>query len=164
MIRHKKKNIYIHANPLAKVLGLHTTKVSYSQKHKMKLQQGGRIYATSAFCSMEGMVASSSAAGGGAKVAVTGVEEVGAKEAAEAAEGEIIDTMAGVNFFAFSKKAFSSKRVRPWRIQSSPNQDLHHAHRKARWRPQHLASQKDLSVGEEDHHGCRRPWQASSGH
>jgi hypothetical protein len=80
----------------------------------LKLQQGRRIYATSAFRSMaeEGMVASSSAARGGAE-AVTRVEEVGAKEAAEAAEGEIIDTMAGVNFFAFSKKGFNSDRVRP---------------------------------------------------
>jgi hypothetical protein len=59
------------------------------------------------------MVASASAVEGGVEVAVAGVEEVGVKEAAEAAEGEIIDTMAGVNFFAFSKKAFSSDRVRP---------------------------------------------------
>jgi hypothetical protein len=35
------------------------------------------------------------------------------KEAAEAAEGEMIDTMAGANFFAFSKKTFSSERVWP---------------------------------------------------
>jgi hypothetical protein len=41
--------------------------------------------------------------------AITGVEEVGVEEAAEVAEGEIIDTMAGENFFAFSKKAFSSE-------------------------------------------------------
>jgi hypothetical protein len=50
---------------------------------------------------------------GGAGSAVAGVEEVGAGEAAEAAEAEIIDTMADANFFAFSKKAFSSERVRP---------------------------------------------------
>jgi hypothetical protein len=50
---------------------------------------------------------------GGAGSAIAGVKEVGIKEAIEAAEGEIIDTMAGTNFFAFSKKAFSSKRVRP---------------------------------------------------
>jgi hypothetical protein len=36
---------------------------------------------------------------GGAGSAVAGVEEVGVKEAAEAAEGEMIDTMAGANFF-----------------------------------------------------------------
>jgi hypothetical protein len=39
--------------------------------------------------------------------------ETGAAEVAEAAEGEIIDTMPDVYFFAFSKKAFSSKRGRP---------------------------------------------------
>jgi hypothetical protein len=50
---------------------------------------------------------------GGVGSAIAGVEEVGVKEAAEAAEGEMIDTMAGTNFFAFSKKAFSSERVRP---------------------------------------------------
>jgi hypothetical protein len=47
---------------------------------------------------------------GGAGSAIAGVEEVGVKEAAE---GEMIDTMVGANFFAFSKKAFSSERVRP---------------------------------------------------
>jgi hypothetical protein len=50
---------------------------------------------------------------GGAESAVAGVEEGGMKEAAEAAEGEMIDTMAGASFFVFSKKAFSSERVRP---------------------------------------------------
>jgi hypothetical protein len=44
---------------------------------------------------------------------VAGVEEGGAIEAAAAAKGEIIDTIAGTNFFAFSKKAFSSERVWP---------------------------------------------------
>jgi hypothetical protein len=52
--------------------------------------------------------------GGGADSLVAGVEEAGVEEAAEAAEGEIFATMAGANFFAFSKKAFSSERVRPW--------------------------------------------------
>jgi hypothetical protein len=108
----EKRYIYIHANPLAKVLGLHTTKGSYSQKQKLKLQQISRIYATSAFCSVaeEGMEASASEVEGGTESAIAGVEEVGATEAAE---GEIIDTMAGTNFFAFLKKAFSSERVRP---------------------------------------------------
>jgi hypothetical protein len=50
---------------------------------------------------------------GGAKSAITGVEEGGATKATVAAEGEIIDTMAGTNFFAFSKKDFSSERVQP---------------------------------------------------
>jgi hypothetical protein len=42
------------------------------------------------------------------------VEEIDVEEAAEAAEGEIIATIPGVNLFAFSKKAFSSERERPW--------------------------------------------------
>jgi hypothetical protein len=100
---------------LTKVLGLLTAKGFYNQKQKLKLQQRSRVYATSAFCSMaeEGMAALAPAVEGGAESAIAGVEEVDAKEAAEAAEGEIIDTMADANFFAFSKKAFSSKRVRP---------------------------------------------------
>jgi hypothetical protein len=74
-----------------------------------------KIYATSASCSVAvgGMVASSAVAGGGAEAVITGIAEVGAKEATEATEGEIIDTIAGVNFFAFSKKGFNSDRVRP---------------------------------------------------
>jgi hypothetical protein len=32
----EKKHIYIHANPLTKVLGLHTTKGFYNQKRKLK--------------------------------------------------------------------------------------------------------------------------------
>jgi hypothetical protein len=44
---------------------------------------------------------------------VTGVMEVKAREAAEAAEGDIIDTMAGVNFSAFSKKGFNSDQIQP---------------------------------------------------
>jgi hypothetical protein len=72
-----------------------------------------KIYATSTFCSVAagGAVASSSAARGGVEATIVGVEEVGAKEAAEAAEGEIIDTMAGFNLFAFSKKGFNSDQV-----------------------------------------------------
>jgi hypothetical protein len=38
----------------------------------------------------------------------------GAADVAEAAEGEIIATSAGANFFAFSMKVFISSRVRPW--------------------------------------------------
>jgi hypothetical protein len=41
---------------------------------------------------------------------VAGVEEIGVVPVAKAAEGEIIDTMPGAYFFAFSKKAFSSER------------------------------------------------------
>jgi hypothetical protein len=62
----------------------------------------------------EGMAEAAPAVEGGAGSVVAGVEEAGIEEAVEAVEGEIIDTMAGTNFFAFSKKAFSSERVRPW--------------------------------------------------
>jgi hypothetical protein len=58
----------------------------------------------------EGMANSLPAVKGGAGSSIAGV---GAVDVAEAAEGEIIDTRAGANFFAFSKKAFSSERVRP---------------------------------------------------
>jgi hypothetical protein len=61
----------------------------------------------------EGAAEAAPAVEGSAGSAVAGVEEAGVEEAVEAAEGEIIDTMAGANFFAFSKKAFSSERVRP---------------------------------------------------
>jgi hypothetical protein len=48
---------------------------------------------------------------GGTELAIAGVEEGGMREVAEAAEGEMIDTMAGASFFALSKKVFSSERV-----------------------------------------------------
>jgi hypothetical protein len=91
------------------------TKRFLHQKQKWKITTRGRVYATSAFCSVaeEGMAKSAPAVEGGAESAIARVEEVGVKEAADAAEGEMIDTMAGANFFAFSKKAFSSERVRP---------------------------------------------------
>jgi hypothetical protein len=91
------------------------TKGFYIKSRNGKLQQEDQIYSTSAFCSVaeEGMAKSAPAVEGGAGSAVAGVEEVGVKEAADAAEGEIIDTMAAAKFFAFSKKAFSSERVRP---------------------------------------------------
>jgi hypothetical protein len=62
----------------------------------------------------EGVVEAAPVVGGGADSLIAGAEEAGVVEATEAAEGEIIATMAGANFFAFSKKAFSSERVRPW--------------------------------------------------
>jgi hypothetical protein len=52
--------------------------------------------------------------GGGTGPLVTGVEEIGAVEVAEAAEGEIIAMMPGAYLFALSKKAFSSERGQPW--------------------------------------------------
>jgi hypothetical protein len=52
--------------------------------------------------------------GGGTDPLVAGVEEIGVVEVAEAAEGEISDTMPSAYFFAFSKKAFSSERGRLW--------------------------------------------------
>jgi hypothetical protein len=62
----------------------------------------------------EGAAEAAPAVGGGADSFVARVEEAGKEEAAEAAEGEIFATMAGANFFAFSKKAYSSEQVRPW--------------------------------------------------
>jgi hypothetical protein len=53
------------------------------------------------------------ALGGGMDPLVAGVKETGIAEVEEAAEGEIIDTMSGAYFFAFSKKTRSSKRGRP---------------------------------------------------
>jgi hypothetical protein len=44
---------------------------------------------------------------------VTGVKETGVAEVEEATKGEIIETMPGAYFFAFSKKTRSSKRGRP---------------------------------------------------
>jgi hypothetical protein len=44
---------------------------------------------------------------------VAGVEETGIAEVEEADEGEIIDTMPGAYFFAFSEKTRSSERGRP---------------------------------------------------
>jgi hypothetical protein len=58
----------------------------------------------------EGMVNSSPTVEGGVG---SSVAVVGAVDVTEAAEGEIIDARAGANFFAFSKKAFNSERVRP---------------------------------------------------
>jgi hypothetical protein len=54
------------------------------------------------------------ALGGGTDPLVAKVEETGVSEVVEAAEGEIIDTMPGAYFFAFSKKTLSSERGRPW--------------------------------------------------
>jgi hypothetical protein len=82
---------------------------------QLKITIRSRVYATSAFCSVaeEGVAEAMLAVEGGTGAFVAGVKEVGEVEAAEAAEGEIIDTRAGANFFAFSKKAFSSERVQP---------------------------------------------------
>jgi hypothetical protein len=59
----------------------------------------------------EGMAVSSPEVDGG-----TGSSAAGgaAADAAVDAEGEIIATKAGANFFTFSKKAFISSWVRPW--------------------------------------------------
>jgi hypothetical protein len=51
--------------------------------------------------------------GGGIGPLVVGVKETGVAEVDEAAEGEIIDTMPGAYFFAFSKKPRISERGRP---------------------------------------------------
>jgi hypothetical protein len=51
--------------------------------------------------------------GGGIGPIVVGVEETGIAEVDEASEGDIIDTMPGTYFFAFSKKPHSSERGQP---------------------------------------------------
>jgi hypothetical protein len=56
------------------------------------------------------MVDSSPTVEGGAS---SSIARVGAVDVAEAVEGEIINARADANFFAFSKKAFNSERVRP---------------------------------------------------
>jgi hypothetical protein len=60
------------------------------------------------------MAEAAPAFGGGTDPLVAGVEEIGVEVAAEAVEGEIITMMPSANLFAFSKKAFSSERGRPW--------------------------------------------------
>jgi hypothetical protein len=83
---------------------------------KLKITTGGQVYATLALRSAAdvGVAEAALALGGGTDPLVAGVEEIGIVEVAEAAEGEISDTMPGAYFFAFSKKAFSSKQGRPW--------------------------------------------------
>jgi hypothetical protein len=81
----------------------------------MKLNyKGGQVYATSASRSVveEGVAEALPTSGGGTEPPVAGVE-IGTAPVAEAAEGEIIDTIPGAYFFAFSKKGFSSKRGWP---------------------------------------------------
>jgi hypothetical protein len=60
-----------------------------------------------------GIAEATPASGGGIDPLVAGVKEIGVVLVAEAAEGEIIDTMPGAYFFTFSKNGFSSKRGRP---------------------------------------------------
>jgi CheY-specific phosphatase CheX len=99
---------------LANVLGLHTTKDFFTFKSR-NYNREAKVYATSACCSVatEGAIPLVSAVEGGMEVATAGVDKVRVKEAAAAVEGEIINTMAGVNFFAFSKKSFNSDQVQP---------------------------------------------------
>jgi hypothetical protein len=77
---------------LTKVLGLHTTKGFLHQKKKLKTTEKPSL------CHLSIWLRS---------------RRGGTVDVAEAIEGEIIDARAGVNFFAFSKKAFNSARVRP---------------------------------------------------
>jgi hypothetical protein len=90
-------------------------RVSYI-RIKVKITTGGQVYATSASRSAAdiGIAEASPALGGGTDPLVARVEEIGVIAVAEAAEGEITDTIPGAYFFAFSKKAFSSERGRPW--------------------------------------------------
>jgi hypothetical protein len=111
----KRINIYKSASPLTKVLGLHVTK-SLLHQSKTKITKGGQVYAASASRSAAevGVAEAAPASGGGTDPLVARVKEIGAVVVAEAAEGEIIATMPGAYLFAFSKKAFSSERGRPW--------------------------------------------------
>jgi hypothetical protein len=52
--------------------------------------------------------------GGGMNPLVAGVKETGVAEVIEATKGEIIETMPGAYFFAFSTKTCNSERGRPW--------------------------------------------------
>jgi hypothetical protein len=83
---------------------------------KLNITKGGQVYATSASRSAAdvGVAKAAPALGGGTDPLVTGVEEIGVVPIAEAAEGEIIDTMPGAYFLAFSKNSFSSEQGRPW--------------------------------------------------
>jgi hypothetical protein len=60
----------------------------------------------------EGVAEAAPASGGGTEPLVARVK-IGTAPVAEAAEGEIIDTMPGAYIFAFSKKGFCSERGRP---------------------------------------------------
>jgi hypothetical protein len=79
---------------------------------KLKNYKESRVYATSALCSVaeEGMSASSPEVDGGTGFSAA---EAGAAGTAEAAEGEIVVSSAGANFFALSNKTFISSRVWP---------------------------------------------------
>jgi hypothetical protein len=88
---------------------------SLLHQNETKNYKGDQVYATSASRSAAevGVAEAAPASGGGTDPLVAGVEEIGVVPVAEAAEGEIIDTMPGAYFFAFSKKAFSSAQERP---------------------------------------------------
>jgi hypothetical protein len=77
--------------------------------------KGGQVYTTSASRSAAeaGVAEAAPTLGGGTDPLVAGVEEIGVVPVAEAAEGEIIDTMPSAYFFAFLKKAFSSAWGQP---------------------------------------------------
>jgi hypothetical protein len=113
-IFHKRGYIYKSISPMTKVLGLHATREFATSKRKENYK-GGQVYATSASRSVaeEGIAEAAPASGGGIDPLVAGVEEIGIVLVAEATKGEIIDTMPGAYFFAFSKKGFSSKQGRP---------------------------------------------------
>jgi hypothetical protein len=81
------------------------------KRRNLKLQRS-QAYATSASRSVaeEGMAVSSPEVDGGTGFSAAGG---GAAGTAEAAEGEIVVSNAGANFFALSKKTFISSRVWP---------------------------------------------------
>jgi hypothetical protein len=112
----KRGNIYKSASPLTKILGLHATKSLLHQNKTKNYKKGGQVYATSASRSAAevGVAEAAPASRGGTDPLVAGVKEIGIVAVVEATEGEINDTMPGAYFLAFSKKAFSSERGRPW--------------------------------------------------
>jgi hypothetical protein len=63
----------------------------------------------------------STSVGGGIDPLVAGVKETDVAEVEEAAEGEIIDTMPGAYFFAFSKKPKALKEVDRGKSSPSPS-------------------------------------------
>jgi hypothetical protein len=111
------------------VLGLHAIKsFLHSKGGNLKLQRS-RVYATSVFRSVaeEGMANSSLEVDGGTGSSVAGG---GAADAVEAAEGEIIATNAGANFFAFSKKLLSHRGCGHGESSPSPSRSPYRAQKK----------------------------------
>jgi hypothetical protein len=96
---------------MTKVLGLHLTKVFTFRRRKLQATKKPSLR-TSALSSVveEGAANSSPEVDGGTGSSAAGG---GTADVAEDAEGEIVVTNVGANFFAFSKNTFISSRVWP---------------------------------------------------